>query len=61
VARYAVYGSVDGAWRELTRGTTIGHRKLDRFEAVPVRRLRVVVEEAIAPLASRLRIGVYAG
>ncbi len=61
VARYAVYGSVDGAWRELTRGTTIGHRKLDRFGPTPVRRLRVVVEEAIAPLASRLRIGVYAG
>ena len=60
VARYAVYGSADGTWRELSRGTTIGHRKLDRFEAVPVRRLRVVVEDAIAP-PGRLRIGLYGG
>ena len=61
VARYAVYGAVDGAWQELTRGTTIGYRKLDRFSPTAVRRLRVVVEDAVAPLASRLRIGVYAG
>src|SRR6267378_2349709 len=59
VARYAVYGALDGAWQELTRGTTIGHRKLDRFSPTPVRRLRVVVEDAIAPLPSRLRIGLY--
>jgi len=59
VARYAVYGAADGAWQELSRGTTIGHRKLDRFSPTPVRRLRVVVEDAIAPLPSRLRIGVY--
>jgi alpha-L-fucosidase len=59
VARYAVYGAVEGAWQELSRGTTIGHRKLDRFSPTPVRRLRVVVEDAITPLPSRLRIGVY--
>jgi alpha-L-fucosidase len=59
VARYAVHGSVDGAWRELCRGTTVGHRKLDRFDAAPVRNLRVTVEGALAPLPSRLRIGVY--
>jgi len=60
VARYAVYGAVDGAWRELTRGTTIGHRKLDRLSPTPVRHLRVVVEDAIAP-PGRLRIGLYGG
>jgi alpha-L-fucosidase len=59
VARYAVYGSVDGPWQELSRGTTIGHRKVDRFSPAPVRRLRVIVEEAIEPLPSRVRIGVY--
>ena len=59
VARYAVHGTMDGAWRELCRGTTVGHRKLDRFDVVPVRRVRVTVEGAVAPLPSRLRIGVY--
>jgi len=59
VARYAVQGTVDGAWQELSRGTTVGHRKLDRFDAMPVRRLRVTVAAAVAPLPSRLRIGLY--
>jgi alpha-L-fucosidase len=58
VARYAVHGETGGAWRELTRGTTIGHRKLDRFPAAAVRRVRVTVEEAVATLGS-LRVGVY--
>jgi len=61
VARYAVHGMVDGGWQELSRGTTVGHRKLDRFDPVPVRRVRVTVEAAVAPLLSRPRIGVYAG
>jgi alpha-L-fucosidase len=61
VARYAVHGAADGAWQALARGTTVGHRKLDRFDPTPVRRLRVTVEDAVAPLPSRLRIGVYGG
>jgi len=59
VARYAVHGTVDGTWQELSRGTTVGYRKLDRFDAVPVRRVRVTVEAAVASLPSRLRIGLY--
>jgi alpha-L-fucosidase len=61
VAGYAVHGAVDGGWQELARGTTIGHRKLDRFDSTPVRRLRVTVADAVAPLPSRLRIGVHGG
>jgi len=45
--------------RELSRGTTIGHCKLDRIAPPPVRKVRVVVEEAVA--APRpLRIGLFA-
>jgi len=57
VARYAVHGSVDGAWQELVRGTTVGYRKLDRFDPAVVRRLRVTVEGVVRP--NPLRIGVY--
>ena len=46
VARYTLYGSDGGAWRALSRGTTIGYAKLDRFAPVAVRRVRLVVEEA---------------
>jgi alpha-L-fucosidase len=60
VARYSVQGSDGGPWRELSRGLTIGFRKLDRFEPMPARRIRVVVEDAVAP-PRPLRIGLYAG
>jgi len=62
VARYAVLGAqADGAaWRELARGTTVGHRKLDRFEPATVRRVRVEVQDAVAT-PRRLRIGLYRG
>jgi alpha-L-fucosidase len=49
VARYTLSGEVDGAWRELSHATTIGYARLDRFEPVSVRRLRVVIEDAVAP------------
>jgi len=62
VARYAVQGTVESAgdWRELARGTTVGYRKVDRFEPTPARRVRVVVEDAVAP-PRPLRIGLYSG
>ena len=61
VARYAVLGTVDGGgvWRELTRGGTIGYRKLDRFEPAQVRRVRIVVEDAVAT-PRPLRVGLHA-
>ena len=61
VARYALHGAQDaGAWRELARGTTVGYRKLDRFEPAAVRRVRVDVQDAVAT-PRRLRIGLYRG
>ncbi|HJR36041.1 MAG TPA: alpha-L-fucosidase [Gemmatimonadales bacterium] len=57
VARYDVTGSdgvrelsLGGPWQSLSRGTTIGYRKLDRFAPVQVRRVRVIVQEALRPL-----------
>ena len=46
VARYTLYGAVDRDWRVLSHGSTIGYAKLDRFEPVTVRRVRLVVEDA---------------
>ena len=48
VARHVVEGlTTDGRWRELARGTTIGYRRLHRFEPVEVRSLRVRLEETV--------------
>jgi alpha-L-fucosidase len=49
IARYRVEGSDTGEWRPLSRGTTIGYAKIDRFEPAAFRRIRVVIEEAVAP------------
>jgi alpha-L-fucosidase len=57
VARYRVEGSDGGPWRTLSSGTTIGYRKLDRFPPVPVRRLRLTIEDAVvAPRPVRIRL-----
>jgi alpha-L-fucosidase len=48
VARYTLYGAADREWKVLSRGSTIGYTKLDRFEPVSVRRVRLVVEDALA-------------
>jgi hypothetical protein len=57
VAKYTVYGAADDAWRVLSRGTTIGYTKLDRFTPSPVRRVKVAVDDAIVaaePITVRL-------
>ena len=62
VARYRLEGR-DGPgaeWQLLSRGTTIGHRKLDRFSPVSIREVRLTIEEAVAtppPVTLRLYAG----
>lgn len=34
----------DGGWKEITRGTTVGYKRLLRFPAVTAQRVRVVIE-----------------
>lgn len=48
-ARHTFSGVDGGAWRVLSGGTTIGYARLDRFEPAAVRRVRLVIEEAVAP------------
>jgi alpha-L-fucosidase len=59
VSRYVIEGFGGDQWRLLARGTTIGHRKLDRFPSAPVQRVRVIVEDAVAP-PQPLHVGLYA-
>jgi len=49
VARYTLSGWNGGAWQPLVRGTTIGFRRLTRFPATPVRRVRLTIDDAVAP------------
>ncbi|NNM06054.1 MAG: hypothetical protein HKO65_13270 [Gemmatimonadetes bacterium] len=56
VAAYRVEAWVDGAWKRISMGTTIGYKKLDRLhEPVTTDRVRLVVEEALAePLIAEM-------
>jgi alpha-L-fucosidase len=47
VARYTLYGADTGLWSVLSKGTTIGHAKVDRFEPTKIRRVKLVIEDAI--------------
>jgi alpha-L-fucosidase len=58
VASYTLSGSDGGDWRTLSKGTTIGYARLDRLEATTVRRVRVAIEDAIAP-PEPIRIKLY--
>ena len=60
VARYRLEGSDSGGWQLLTHGTTIGCRKLDRFPPRQVRRIRLIIEDAVDQ-PRPLRIGLYSG
>jgi alpha-L-fucosidase len=45
-----------GQWQALSRGTTIGHRKLDRFSATTIREVRVVVDALETPAGLTLHL-----
>jgi alpha-L-fucosidase len=49
VAAFTVSGSNGGDWKPLAKGTTIGYARLLRIEPAQVRRIRVTVEDAVAP------------
>lgn len=59
VAAYRVEAWQDEAWEPISRGTTVGYKKLDRLETpVTAQRLRLVIEEARAePLIAEF--GLY--
>jgi alpha-L-fucosidase len=47
VERYRLEAWAGGGWQVLSRGATIGHKKLDRFPAVTTTRVRLTVESAL--------------
>ncbi len=50
VSRYRVEARVDGVWSVLSRGTTIGRTKIDRFAAVTTDRVRLTIEASAGPV-----------
>jgi alpha-L-fucosidase len=59
VAAWRLEGESPDGWTELCRGTTIGYRRLHRFEPTRVRRLRLTIEDAISTPAP-VRLALFA-
>ena len=60
IARYRLESAEAAGWRPATRGTTIGYAQTERFQTVALRKVRVVIKEAVAP-PERIAIRVFAG
>jgi alpha-L-fucosidase len=58
IALYRVDGWTNGGWSSLSRGTTIGHKKLDRIPRARARRIRVTIEQAF-DTPRLVAIGLY--
>ena len=59
IAGYTLYGAADRDWQMLSRGSTIGYAKLDRFAPVTVRRMRLALEGgagAVTPQGIAVRL-----
>ena len=48
VERYRIEAWDGSDWKVIARGTTIGYKKLDRFNDVTVTKVRLVIESALA-------------
>ncbi len=58
IAAFVVEARVDAAWVEISRGTTVGYKRLLRFSPVRADAVRVRLEEALGPPALAA-VGVY--
>ena len=57
IREYVIEGLVDGSWKELAKGTAIGHKKIDRFEPVRVAKVRIRVMRSVGePVVRRLAL-----
>ena len=58
VAKFMLSGWSGAEWQPLSRGTTIGYSRVDRFSPVEVRRVRLVIEDQVGT-AHPIRIRLY--
>jgi alpha-L-fucosidase len=57
IRQYVVEGLSDGHWQELSRGTSVGRKKIERFRSAQVSRVRLrVTRFAAEPLIRRLAV-----
>lgn len=60
ISSYRVEGNTGRGWKLLSQGTTIGCRKLDRFEPTAVKSVRLTIEAAVG-VPRPVKISLYSG
>lgn len=58
VAAYRIDALTEGGWKPVVNGTTIGRKKIDRFDAVSASKLRLAILKSVAPPQIR-RMGAF--
>ena len=58
VEEYRIEALVDGDWKQLSNGTTIGHKKLDRFPRLRASKARLTIKKARGPVRVK-RFGLF--
>ncbi|MCY2931717.1 MAG: hypothetical protein NTV86_19935 [Planctomycetota bacterium] len=57
IRQFVVEGFAGGAWKELTKGTCVGHKRIARFDDVQVSKVRLRVTQSLAePLIRKLAV-----
>ncbi|MDE5710708.1 MAG: glycoside hydrolase family 29, partial [Bacteroides sp.] len=48
IRKYNVEAKVDGKWKKVCSGESVGHKRIEKFDAVEATALRLTVNECIA-------------
>lgn len=58
VRKFSIEAYLDGKWEKVSEGTTIGHKRILRFDEVATNKLRINIEDAKAAIAMG-KISIY--
>jgi alpha-L-fucosidase len=57
VREYVIEGLIDGEWKKVVEGISIGHKKIDRFDPVAVESVRIrITKSAAKPIIRKLAV-----
>lgn len=59
VRTYVLEAEQQGQWVELVKGSAIGHKKIDRFEKIRTKQLRLRVTSGVGTALIRSFAGYY--
>jgi alpha-L-fucosidase len=48
IAKYKIEAQVDGQWRVITQGQTVGHRRIDQVQPMTATAIRLTCTESVA-------------